>query len=87
MKSLLAHPLALPLGLVAAGLVWPGLFGAMAVVLSSPYERALEASFCGAAPHAPPVHCAACWIGAAALFIAAGVSAMLSQPPARRRLS
>ena len=75
MRTLRAH--AHTLGLVAAALGWPSAYGAFAALARSPYERALESSFCGATPHADLLfaHCPPCWIGAAALLAAAFVVA------------
>ena len=60
--------------LSGAGAAWPSVYGALTAFTLSPLERALRASWCGAAPHqAFEVlgHCPACWSGAAALFLAA----------------
>ena len=59
--------------LFAVAAAWPWIVGAAANLLLSPYERALQFSICGFAPHESAAllgHCAACWIGAAALAVA-----------------
>lgn len=86
MKHPIAHQHALPLGLLAAGLAWPGAYGFIALIMRSPYERALASAYCGAAPHASAAHCAACWIGAAA-FIFAALAIALMQRGAVREIS
>lgn len=70
MKHPIAHQQALAFGFVAAALAWPGVAGLITSLLLSPYDRALASAYCGAAPHVSASHCAACWIGAVALFIA-----------------
>jgi hypothetical protein len=85
MKTLRMHTPTL--GLVAAGLTWPSLYGAVAALGRSPYERALESSFCGVAPHTHLLlaHCPTCWIGAAALFAATLVVAWRRQHAVAQR--
>lgn len=75
------------LGLALAGLMWPSVYGLVRWLMRTPYERALETSFCGVAPHANLVlaHCPECWIGAAAFFAAALGFALLHQPALARR--
>lgn len=70
MKRPIAHQQALAFGFVAAALAWPSVAGSITFLLLSPYDRALANAYCGAAPHLSAGHCAACWIGAAALFLA-----------------
>ena len=60
--------------LLAAGAAWPSAYGALTALTLSPLDRALRASWCGAAPHSGYEalgHCPTCWAGAAALFLAA----------------
>jgi hypothetical protein len=61
------------MALWSLGALWPSLYGAITEAMRSPLERALYASWCGAAPHGAAAfmgHCAACWVGAAAFMIA-----------------
>jgi hypothetical protein len=58
--------------LFATAAAWPWMVGALAGLLLSPYQRALQSSWCGLAPHdsfAMAGHCAACWIGSAVLVL------------------
>ncbi len=60
--------------LFATAAAWPWMVGALAGLLLSPYERALQSSWCGLAPHnsfAMAGHCAACWVGSALLVLVA----------------
>ena len=60
--------------LFVAALAWPGLAGALIKATLSPYERALQTAWCGGPLHESYVllgHCPACWLGSAALLIAA----------------
>jgi hypothetical protein len=56
--------------LFASAAAWPFMLSAWLEATRTPLERAMASAFCGAAPHAAKLHCAACWTGAAALLLA-----------------
>lgn len=65
----------------AAGL-WPAAYCAATSLMLTPYQRLLTVSACGSAPQGAAEllgHCANCWIGMAALALAA--FAILALPP------
>jgi hypothetical protein len=69
------------------GALWPSLYGAITEAMRSPLERALYASWCGAAPHVATEflgHCATCWVGAAAFMIAGALALRFSRQPSPR---
>ncbi len=70
--------------LAAAGTVWPAALCAATDALRSPYQRALDAAWCGAGQARFEVlgHCPACWAGAAAFLL--GAALMLFSQQARR---
>lgn len=74
--------------LLGAGALWPSSYGAVTYAAASPLERALLASWCGAAPHGGGLvllgHCATCWVGAAAFLAAAALVARFSPRRARQ---
>jgi hypothetical protein len=77
--------------LFATAAAWPWIVGALAGLLLSPYQRALQSSWCGLAPHdsfSMAGHCAACWIGSAVL-IAVGLVVLATKEniPAHARSS
>jgi hypothetical protein len=60
--------------LFATAAAWPWMVGALAGLLLSPYERALQSAWCGLGPHqsfAVAGHCAACWAGSVMLALVA----------------
>jgi hypothetical protein len=59
--------------LAGAGAVWPSTLCAITDAAKTPYQRALDAAWCGAGQAQFEVlgHCPACWAGAAAFLIAA----------------
>lgn len=71
------------LGLLAAALAWPTMAGALVAMTLTPYERALQASWCGGSFHQSFVlfgHCAACWAGSAVLML---LALIVAHEPAR----
>ena len=76
------------LGLMAAGVAWPSVYGAIAYAIAPPLDRAILSAWCGAAPHGDALaflgHCANCWGGAAAFFSAAALIALSIRRPARQ---
>jgi hypothetical protein len=72
--------------LAGAGALWPATFCAATDAMLSPYQRALEAAWCGAgqARFEALGHCPACWAGAAAFLLAA--AALLSHRRAPTRI-
>jgi len=72
--------LGLASALFAVAAIWPWIAGALATLLLTPYQRALQSAWCGLAPHpfsAFVGHCTACWIGVA-ILVAAGALALLT---------
>jgi len=71
--------------LAAAGTVWPAALCTITDAMRSPYQRALDAAWCGAGQARFEVlgHCPACWAGAAALLLAAAVMLSHRQSPQR----
>lgn len=69
--------------LLGAAAVWPSALCTITAATATPYERALSASWCGAAPHAAAffAHCPACWFGAAAIAMAGTVLLRSSKLP------
>lgn len=72
--------------LAGAGALWPTAFCAAKDAMLTPYQRALNAAWCGAGE---PViqflgHCPACWAGAAAFVIAAAALLAPSRQPRRQ---
>jgi hypothetical protein len=70
------------MALWSLGALWPSLYGAITEAMRSPLERALYASWCGAAPHGATEflgHCAACWAGAGAFMLAGALALRFSR--------
>ena len=67
---------------VAAAAAWPTALCAITDAMMTPLQRALQTSWCGAAPDALEIlgHCPACWSGAAALLLAALLVACAPTP-------
>ena len=61
--------------LASAGALWPTAFCAATDAMLTPYQRALDAAWCGGSQATFEVlgHCPACWAGAAAFLIAAAL--------------
>lgn len=57
--------------LAGAAAAWPPALCAVADLLRTPYQRALESAICGTAPQSFLGHCLACWTGAVLLMAAA----------------
>lgn len=58
--------------LFSAAALWPSALCALTTAMTSPYQRALTAAWCGAEPQSFEVlgHCSACWSGAVAFALA-----------------
>jgi hypothetical protein len=70
--------------LFAAAAAWPSIAGLFTALTASPYERALQAAWCGVAPHDAFVmlgHCPACWAGATLLALAGGAQSLWKPLP------
>ncbi len=64
------HRLAAASGLFASAVVWPLIVRWFTQLTMTPYERAMQTSWCGPPPHETASllgHCAVCFVGAAAL--------------------
>lgn len=61
--------------LAGAGALWPTAFCAATDAMLPPYQRALDAAWCGGGQATFEFlgHCPACWAGAAAFLIAAAL--------------
>lgn len=68
--------------LAVAGAAWPNVLCYVSDFKTSPYQRALDAAWCGGGVPASEFlgHCAMCWTGSAALLLAS----MLALLPAIR---
>jgi len=75
-------------GLFVSAAAWPLIVRSFTQLTMSPYERALQTSWCGPPPHETAVflgHCAVCFVGAAALA-ASGLVVLLANEGARAHL-
>lgn len=68
--------------LAGAGALWPNALCAVTDAMLTPYQRALNAAWCGGGQPALEMlgHCPACWAGAAAFLIAAAMMLAPSRP-------
>lgn len=75
-------------GLFVSAAAWPLIVRSFTQLTMSPYERALQTSWCGPPPHETAVflgHCAVCFVGAAALA-ASGLIVLLADEGARAHM-
>lgn len=74
------HRLAAASGFFVSAAVWPLIVRSFTQFTMTPYERAMQTSWCGSAPHETASflgHCAVCFVGAAALA-ASGLIVLLA---------